>query len=94
VLHVADAELTEEEMILANAASEGKEAEQAIQKAALVLKMREGIGSLARILKTIEVSSRLFSSGYCLCITHVVTPVICPDWSNFRGKGTGATVAP
>jgi tyrosine 3-monooxygenase len=44
-------------MILANAASESKEAEQTIQKAALVLKMREGIGSLARILKTIEVSS-------------------------------------
>lgn len=50
----ADAELTEEEMILANAASESNEAEQAIQKAVLVLKMREGIGSLARILKTIE----------------------------------------
>lgn len=49
-----DAELTEEEMILANAASESKEAEQTIQKAALVLRMREGIGSLARILKTIE----------------------------------------
>ncbi|PSN41889.1 Tyrosine 3-monooxygenase [Blattella germanica] len=49
-----DADLTEEEMILANAASESKEAEQTIQKAALVLKMREGIGSLARILKTIE----------------------------------------
>ncbi|PNF30241.1 Tyrosine 3-monooxygenase [Cryptotermes secundus] len=49
-----DAELTEEEMILANAASESHEAEQAIQKAVLVLKMREGIGSLARILKTIE----------------------------------------
>jgi tyrosine 3-monooxygenase len=49
-----DAELTEEEMILANAASESKEAEQTIQRAALVLRMREGIGSLARILKTIE----------------------------------------
>lgn len=49
-----DADLTEEEMILANAASESKEAEQTIQKAALVLRMREGIGSLARILKTIE----------------------------------------
>jgi tyrosine 3-monooxygenase len=66
VLHVADAELTEEEMILANAASESREAEQAIQKAVLVLKMREGIGSLARILKTIDVSSRLVPSGYCL----------------------------
>lgn len=49
-----DAELTEEEMILANAASESKQAEQTIQKAALVLTMREGIGSMARILKTIE----------------------------------------
>ena len=55
----ADAELTEEEMILANAASESKEAEQTIQKAALVLRLREGVGSLARILKTIEVSSTM-----------------------------------
>jgi tyrosine 3-monooxygenase len=62
---VTDAELTEEEMILANAASEGKEAEQAIQKAALVLRMREGIGSLARVLKTIEVSSNIHPAGYC-----------------------------
>jgi len=59
VVYPADAELTEEEMILANAASESKEAEQTIQKAALVLRMREGIGSLARILKTIEVSSMM-----------------------------------
>jgi tyrosine 3-monooxygenase len=59
VVYPADAELTEEEMILANAASESKEAEQTIQKAALVLRMREGIGSLARILKTIEVSSTM-----------------------------------
>ncbi|XP_049864163.1 tyrosine 3-monooxygenase [Schistocerca gregaria] len=50
----ADAEMTEEEVLLANAASESAEAEQAIQKAALVLRMREGLGSLARILKTIE----------------------------------------
>jgi tyrosine 3-monooxygenase len=57
VVYPADAELTEEEMILANAASESKQAEQTIQKAALVLTMREGIGSMARILKTIEVSS-------------------------------------
>jgi hypothetical protein len=79
MLHFADAELTEEEMILANAASESNEAEQAIQKAVLVLKMREGIGSLARILKTIDVSSRLVPSGYCLLITYVFRPVICPD---------------
>jgi hypothetical protein len=63
VVCLPDAELTEEEMILANAASESKEAEQTIQKAALVLKMREGIGSLARILKTIEVRSRLTASA-------------------------------
>ncbi|XP_022191123.1 tyrosine 3-monooxygenase [Nilaparvata lugens] len=49
-----DAGLTEEEVILANAASESKEAEQAVQRANLVLRMREGMGSLARILKTIE----------------------------------------
>ncbi|RZF46215.1 hypothetical protein LSTR_LSTR013848 [Laodelphax striatellus] len=49
-----DAGLTEEEVILANAASESKEAEQAVQRASLVLRMREGMGSLARILKTIE----------------------------------------
>jgi hypothetical protein len=59
VVYPADAELTEEEMILANAASESKEAEQTIQRAALVLRMREGIGSLSRILKTIEVSSTM-----------------------------------
>ncbi|KAJ9574787.1 hypothetical protein L9F63_008051 [Diploptera punctata] len=60
-----DADLTEEEMILVNAASESKEAEQTIQKAALVLKMREGIGSLARILKTIE--------NYKGTLTHLET---------------------
>lgn len=49
-----DSGLTEEEVLLQNAASESKEAEQVIQRAALVLRMREGIGSLARILKTIE----------------------------------------
>uniref|UniRef100_A0A023F574 Putative aromatic amino acid hydroxylase n=1 Tax=Triatoma infestans TaxID=30076 RepID=A0A023F574_TRIIF len=49
-----DAGLTEEEVILSNAASESKEAEQAIQRAALILKLKEGMGSLARTLKTIE----------------------------------------
>jgi tyrosine 3-monooxygenase len=49
-----DAGLTEEEVILANAASESKEAENAVQRAALVLKLREGMGSLARILKSVE----------------------------------------
>ncbi|XP_067012484.2 tyrosine 3-monooxygenase isoform X2 [Anabrus simplex] len=51
---VKDAELTEEEMIIANAAAESPEAAQAIQKAALVLRMREDHGSLSRVLKTIE----------------------------------------
>nr|CAD7407874.1 unnamed protein product [Timema poppensis] len=54
-----DSDLTEEEMILSNAASESKESEEAIQKAALVLHMREGLNSLARILKSIEVSEYL-----------------------------------
>jgi tyrosine 3-monooxygenase len=70
VVYPADAELTEEEMILANAASESKEAEQTIQKAALVLRMREGIGSLARILKTIEVSSTM-----CCHVSHELISV-------------------
>uniref|UniRef100_A0A8D8W9R1 Tyrosine 3-monooxygenase n=2 Tax=Cacopsylla melanoneura TaxID=428564 RepID=A0A8D8W9R1_9HEMI len=50
-----DQGLTEEEVILERAASESKEAENVVQTAALVLRMREGMGSLARILKTIEV---------------------------------------
>lgn len=41
-------------MFLQNAASESPEAEQAIQRAALLLRMRDGMGSLARILKTID----------------------------------------
>lgn len=56
ILDFADHGLTEEEVILSNAASESKDAEQAIQRAAVVLKLKDGIGSLARILKTIEVS--------------------------------------
>jgi hypothetical protein len=55
--------------------------------------MREGIGSLARILKTIEVSSTPVPSGYCLWTTYVFPPGICPHWSNFRGIGTVAAVA-
>ncbi|XP_063228041.1 tyrosine 3-monooxygenase [Bacillus rossius redtenbacheri] len=49
-----DAGMTEEEVILANAAAESPEAEESVQKAVLVLRMREGVGSLARMLKTIE----------------------------------------
>lgn len=50
-----DQGLTEEEVILEKAASESKEAENAVQTAALVLRMREGMESLPRVLKTIEV---------------------------------------
>lgn len=39
---------------MAKTISESPEAEGTVQKAALVLRMREGIGSLARILKTVE----------------------------------------
>ncbi|XP_043286297.1 tyrosine 3-monooxygenase [Venturia canescens] len=46
--------LTEEEVVLAKTISESPESETTVQKAALVLRMREGIGSLARILKTVE----------------------------------------
>ena len=42
--------------MLSNAANESREAADAAQRAALVVKLREGIGSLARILKTIEVN--------------------------------------
>ncbi|XP_014290756.1 tyrosine 3-monooxygenase [Halyomorpha halys] len=52
----SDAGLTEEEVILNNAASESKDAADSVQRAALVVKLREGIGSLARILKTVEVN--------------------------------------
>ncbi|CAK9828931.1 Tyrosine 3-monooxygenase [Anthophora retusa] len=49
-----DAGLTEEEVVLAKTIAECPESEHTVQKAALVLRLREGIGSLARILKTIE----------------------------------------
>lgn len=38
------------------AASQDKDAEMAVQRATLVLRLREGINSLARVLKVIEVS--------------------------------------
>ncbi|XP_030021660.1 tyrosine 3-monooxygenase isoform X2 [Manduca sexta] len=60
-----DYTLTEEEVILQNAASESPEAEQAVQQAALLLRMRDGMGSLARILKTID--------NYKGCIQHLET---------------------
>ncbi|XP_053971686.1 tyrosine 3-monooxygenase [Hylaeus volcanicus] len=49
-----DAGLTEEEVVLAKTIAESPESEHTVQKAALVLRLREGIGSLSRILKTIE----------------------------------------
>ncbi|KOX71846.1 Tyrosine 3-monooxygenase, partial [Melipona quadrifasciata] len=49
-----DAGLTEEEVVLAKTIAECPESEYTVQKAALVLRLREGISSLARILKTIE----------------------------------------
>ncbi|KAJ8973194.1 hypothetical protein NQ317_000649 [Molorchus minor] len=49
-----DTGLTEEEIVLANAIAEGPEAERAIQRAALILRLREGMNSLSRVLKAIE----------------------------------------
>lgn len=40
--------------MLLNASGEGPDAERALQKAALVLRLREGMSSLSRVLKTIE----------------------------------------
>lgn len=40
--------------MLANAASESPEAEAALQRAALVVRLRDGMSSLGRILKSIE----------------------------------------
>ncbi|XP_076245874.1 tyrosine hydroxylase ple isoform X1 [Calliopsis andreniformis] len=49
-----DAGLTEEEVVLAKTIAECPESEHTVQKAALVLRLREGMSSLARILKIIE----------------------------------------
>lgn len=49
-----DPGLTEEEVVLANAAAESPEAEKSVQRAALVVRLRDGMGSLGRILKAIE----------------------------------------
>lgn len=49
-----DAGLTEDEIVLANAASESPEAENALQSAALVVRLKDGMSSLGRILKAIE----------------------------------------
>lgn len=49
-----DTGLTEEEIVLQNACAEGPDAEKVIQKAALILHLRDGLSSLSRVLKTIE----------------------------------------
>nr|UWY63831.1 tyrosine hydroxylase [Sarcophaga peregrina] len=58
-----DAGLTEDEIVLANAVSESAEAENVMQNAALVVRLKEGISSLGRILKAIE--------NYHGCVQHV-----------------------
>lgn len=49
-----DEGLTEEEVMLAHAAAESTEAQNAVQRAALVVRLRDGMSSLGRILKSIE----------------------------------------
>jgi tyrosine 3-monooxygenase len=49
-----DEGLTEEEVVLSNAIAASAEAEQAVQRAALVVRLRDGMSSLGRILKSIE----------------------------------------
>nr|CAD7424844.1 unnamed protein product [Timema monikensis] len=82
-----DSDLTEEEMILSNAASESKESEEAIQKAALVLHMREGLNSLARILKSIEMGPSAPLSNPPLPIP----PPLDPECRVFQNYGGGLT---
>lgn len=41
-------------MVIANAAAASPEAEKALQRAAIVVRLRDGMGSLGRILKAIE----------------------------------------
>lgn len=50
----SDSGLTEEEVALANAIAEGPDAEKVSQRAALVLRLRDGMSSLSRVLKTVE----------------------------------------
>ena len=49
-----DAGLTEEEMILQNAISESEARANEVIKAALVARLRDGMGALGRILKAVE----------------------------------------
>ncbi|GJQ79618.1 putative tyrosine 3-monooxygenase [Trypoxylus dichotomus] len=69
----ADVGLTEEEVILQNAASENPDEDKTLQKAALVLRLREGMSSLSRVLKTIE----KYSGSVC----HLETRPSKPDSS-------------
>jgi tyrosine 3-monooxygenase len=50
----ADAGLTEEEMVLQNAAAESEAAAIAVVKAGLIVRLRDGMGALGRILKAVE----------------------------------------
>lgn len=67
-----DAGLTEEEVLLEKAASQDKDAEKAVQRATLVLRLREGINSLARVLKVIEVSSFEQEKTTMLIIINII----------------------
>lgn len=49
-----DSGLTEEEMVLQNAAAESEAAANAVVKAGLVVRLRDGMGALGRILKAVE----------------------------------------
>ncbi|XP_065086973.1 tyrosine 3-monooxygenase-like [Ochlerotatus camptorhynchus] len=52
---INDAGVTEEEVVLQNAASESPEAEKELVRAAVVVHLRGGMGSLGRILKAVEI---------------------------------------
>ncbi|KAL1517550.1 hypothetical protein ABEB36_001300 [Hypothenemus hampei] len=49
-----DNSLTEEEIVLANAIAEDPDSEKLVQRAALILHLKEGMNSLSRVLKSIE----------------------------------------
>lgn len=49
-----DSGLTEEEMVLQNAAAESEAAANAVVKAGLIVRLRDGMGALGRILKAVE----------------------------------------
>lgn len=47
-------------MFILNASADSKVDDKTVQRSALMLRLKDGIGSLARILKTIEVRSERF----------------------------------